>query len=583
MVLLHSFGLKPIFSCSFLSSSMTCNFLQFCAANYVSGSGMAKDGRISGRDVSPNAGDDMCFELARRWRDVCQQQHGAACPQVLPHKMPTRLLDVGPNDGSQEPRLRTTGNEHGKWVALSHCWGTQSSFKLESTNILAWQTQIRLEDLPQTFRDAVIVTRRLGYRYLWIDSLCIVQNDHSDWLKESVCMRDYYQHAVITISADSASGDQVGFLGPRQSFSDRLALTLASGHEIGVRRHIGCPSFQNRDTCVSRRAWTLQEFMLSPRSLLYTPEQLVWECQTHKYCESDENLQGETETDVYSTTKRFFSTPELGKAQFPEYEMFFNPIYKWYNLVSDYVTRDLTNRNDIFPSISGLAREIERQTSNTYAAGIWLEDFHRGLLWQMNGAGIPSKTYLAPSWSWASLELTPGGLDPPYGKLNLNICFTYPEDEDRRATLLTHEIVPTDDDPFGCISLGLLRMRGKALDAEKWQGETKPHFNHVGVTERSHFHSPSSPYAAEDADQLICYFDIVEKDANLEENLGDVTMFQISTWLWQRGTALTTMVLLLVPAAGQPEGTYRRVGIAEVPNYEDVAESGWEIVELCII
>jgi len=544
---------------------------------------MARYGRISGRDISANAGDDMCFELARRWRDACQQHHGAACPQVVPHKMPTRLLDVGPLDGSHEPRLRDTGNKNGEWVALSHCWGTQSSFKTVSTNFLARQTQISFEEMPQTFRDAVVVTRRLGYRYLWIDSLCIIQNDHSDWLKESVCMRDYYQHAVVTISADSASSDQAGFLVPREAYFDRLGLTLASGEEIGIRSRIECPAFRYRDTCISRRAWTLQEFMLSPRSLLYTSEQLVWECQTHKYCESDENLQGEMENDVYSTAKRFFSAPELGKARFPEHAMFFNPIYKWYNLVSDYITRDLTNSDDIFPAISGLAREVQRQTSNTYAAGIWLEDAHRGLLWQMNGAGIPTKTYLAPSWSWASLQPTIGSLEPPYGKLYLNVCFTYTEYKDRRATLSTHEIVPTDDDPFGCISFGSLRMRGKVLDAEKWEGKTAPHFNYLGETEMSHFHSQDSPNAAEAADQLICYFDIVEEDEKLEEMLRKVTMFQISTWLWQSGKALTTMVLLLLPAADQPDGTYRRVGIAEVPNYEDLADSGWETVELCII
>jgi hypothetical protein len=550
---------------------------------------MATLGRISGRDISPNAGDGRCFELARRWVDTCQQQHGAACLQLLPHNMPTRLIDVGSIDGSHEPRLRITGNEDGEWVALSHCWGTHSSFKTDSTNILARQSQISLEEMPPTFHDAVIVTRRLGYQYLWIDSLCIIQDEHSDWVRESVRMRDYYQHANLTISADSASGDHVGFLKPRENIQEQITLTLASGEEIGIRSRTECPSFRNRDTCISQRAWTLQEFVLSPRSLLYTSEQLVWECQTHKYCESDENLQGEMEDDVYHTAKRFFSSPELGKAQFPEYEIFFNPIYKWYSLVSDYVTRDLTNRQDIFPAISGLAREIGRQTSNTYAAGIWLEDIHRGLLWQMNGAGTPTETYLAPSWSWASLKLTTGGLDPPNEPLYLNVCFTYTEDEDRRAFHLAHDIVAEDDDHFGCINFGSLQMRGKVLDAKKWEGKTKPHFNYYGNIGKSHFSVRSGPSAAESVDQLICYFDIVEEDntveekTNFEEMLRKVTMFQISTWLWQNGRAVTTMVLLLLPAADQPDGTYRRVGIAEVPNYGHLADKGWETVELCII
>jgi hypothetical protein len=126
--------------------------------------------------------------------------------------LPTRVIDVSPIDGSWEPRLKVTGCEEGEWVALSHCWGTKLRFVTVSSNIEAWMCSIPLQDMPPTFQDAVYTTRQLGYRYLWIDSLCIIQDDHQDWVAESTRMREYYKHAAITINCDSASGDDVGFL-----------------------------------------------------------------------------------------------------------------------------------------------------------------------------------------------------------------------------------------------------------------------------------------------------------------------------------------------------------------------------------
>lgn len=99
----------------------------------------------------------------------------------------------------------------GTWVSLSHCWGTKKHFTLSSSTPL--DSPLDIQTLAPTFQDAITVTRRLGYRYLWIDSLCIIQDSHTDWATESSLMKEYYKHAIVTIAVDSAEGDHEGFLG----------------------------------------------------------------------------------------------------------------------------------------------------------------------------------------------------------------------------------------------------------------------------------------------------------------------------------------------------------------------------------
>lgn len=100
--------------------------------------------------------------------------------------MPTCVIDIGHPSGPIVPRLYVNEGRRGPWVALSHCWGREVHFVTDSENIWAKQTGISLADLPHTFQDAIHVTRKLGHGYLWIDSLCIIQDSRSDWARESI-------------------------------------------------------------------------------------------------------------------------------------------------------------------------------------------------------------------------------------------------------------------------------------------------------------------------------------------------------------------------------------------------------------
>jgi Heterokaryon incompatibility protein (HET) len=119
--------------------------------------------------------------------------------------LPTRVIDVGPSDASIEPRLIISKGRDGAYIALSHRWGAPDLSKPQLTttaaNLPAMIEKIPLESMPLNYKDAVITTRKLSFRYLWIDSLCIIQDSMQDWEAESAKMGEVYQNAQLTIAA----------------------------------------------------------------------------------------------------------------------------------------------------------------------------------------------------------------------------------------------------------------------------------------------------------------------------------------------------------------------------------------------
>lgn len=292
---------------------------------------------------------------------------------------------------------------------------------------------------------------------------------------------------------------------------------------------------------------------------------------TRKYCESSENSLEDSHLSQFWGKKRFFSALATSRQQVSKFGYVFHHLFRWYNLVNDYRLRDLTYGQDILPAISGIAREIRAQAGGTYLAGIWLEDIHRGLMWAIGGAGKISETYHAPSWSWASLQISPDALNT-VNFLYWMIRLSGTPLVERRATLLSHEIVAEDNGMFGCIRFGSLRLRGSSLLARKWQGSYKG-----GL--RTHFHQPIHLTS----NQLIFQLDVSDEKVEPLDVLANALLFQISSWKWDQDRPEVTLALLLVKVGDQPIETYRRVGMAEVPNVDGLAEEGWEMRDIRII
>jgi hypothetical protein len=174
--------------------------------------------------------------------------------------------------------------------ALSHCWGGPISPVLTDEVLELFQEYLPFNELSANFKDAIIVTRQLGLRYLWIDSLCIIQNSKQDWEIQSQLMDSVYGNATVTLSAMASDGSTNGILKciPVEISPPPVSLPVFSeSHDTNViiKRHEPTAEDLNwldMNGPLSSRGWTLQEFVLSPRHLLYGAHQIYWKCALGK-------------------------------------------------------------------------------------------------------------------------------------------------------------------------------------------------------------------------------------------------------------------------------------------------------------
>lgn len=249
------------------------------------------------------------FTLLKEWIRACDDGHETCRRHEYGHKedgdsgLPTRLIDVG-----DTLRLVDSASlaEPSRYVALSHCWGQlaeRDRFCTYKRNLEAHRTCIAasVDQLPRSFRDAVVVARGIGVKYLWIDSLCIVQDDAEDWEYEAKRMEQVFSAAYCTICASSAHSSAEGFLAPRAPRACvrlRVRAQRSEGNDAAQRdtQVYICPAIDNfsrdvEDSHLSRRGWVLQERALSRRSIFFTSTQVYWECGAGVHCETLARLQ----------------------------------------------------------------------------------------------------------------------------------------------------------------------------------------------------------------------------------------------------------------------------------------------------
>jgi hypothetical protein len=263
-----------------------------------------------------------------------------------------------------------------------------------------------LENLPPLFRDAIFLTRHFNYRYLWIDSLCILQDSPSDWEAEAANMGYIYKNSAFTIAAECASDPTESILDTSRSTSYHVKLPCHSQrHQING--FIFPHRMNNGDEGPWKtRAWTLQEDALSPRVLKWTKKQLEWDCRTIS-C-SEEDITGDADFVELYESKRFkricLSEDSLMQRLYQNLDLDIdtttcNPLGIWNLILDDFVSRKITHNTDRLPAISGVAKEVARHTRQTYKAGLWEQDIHTEILWYTSGNATRLSDYIAPSWS----------------------------------------------------------------------------------------------------------------------------------------------------------------------------------------
>ncbi|KAF4459311.1 heterokaryon incompatibility [Fusarium albosuccineum] len=258
--------------------------------------------KIWAEDINPpclhlhqaSADSDLHIELAREWLTSCQECH-ALCnsPRATPDSLPSRLLAIrAPAPGNATPTVRVVQVSSPScadgaivYCALSHSWGGSATLRLIKTNQKELTEGVDVKQLSNNIRDAILITHRLGYQYIWVDSLCIVQDDDADWKREAAKMGDIYAGAILTIAATGAeSGDQGCF---RQRNTDLLTpcelAASSKGHLLPDRIYAvpdDLTDFRDGvdDGPLNHRGRVLQERLLSRRILHYGERMIYWEC-----------------------------------------------------------------------------------------------------------------------------------------------------------------------------------------------------------------------------------------------------------------------------------------------------------------
>ncbi|KAK7892228.1 hypothetical protein LTR67_007324 [Exophiala xenobiotica] len=353
--------------------------------------------------------------------------------------------------------------------------------------MLDFQQEIHVQSLSRTFQDALSITLRLGFSYIWIDSLCIVQDLPEDWLYESSRMGEVYKHSSCNIAATGFANGEHGLFverSPQEITWPRVSVEWAGAWwddepRMGQFYLVDYDLWDNEvsDAPLNKRGWVLQERLLSPCVLHFGARQIFWECFEAYNCElhptglprgisKPHNFKSIrfyrdrlSEYGELDTRKEIhhgsFSTKPQSKRQ--------NIYDSWHEIVSTYSAGTLTRSTDKLVAISGAAKEVRQILGDRYLAGLWEHNIMRDLLWFLQhrndgeNVGLPFPIR-APSWSWASIDA--------------EVMYLSGTDKETIHTSLVqaHVDIATKDDT-GMVRGGYLRLRGPLTKASPVDGE----------------------------------------------------------------------------------------------------------------
>jgi Heterokaryon incompatibility protein (HET) len=338
---------------------------------------------------------------------MCSLEHIKQLVGTSP--MPKRLIDLGASNGSPtKPKIIHTRGRQEQYVALSYCWGSAQHFRTTNENFSEMQKSIPIELLPQTIRDAFLVAQKLDIRYIWVDALCIIQDNADDWDSEAKRMGAIYANSYFTIAATAAKDSREGFLWPRTlsrvSVPFRRSATSESEGTVYFRQLSDFLRDHQEyvlNSPLQQRAWVLQETLLSRRIVHFSSKQIYWECRYTFGAEDDAT----NDADCMEHGRKFLNMLSTlqGGGCLEHHAMIFFPI--WAGILSRYSTLSISRPGDKLPALSGLASLVERIIGCRYLYGIWNLNLPYGLFWQPVSRPIHrTDEWRAPSWSWAAWQ-----------------------------------------------------------------------------------------------------------------------------------------------------------------------------------
>ena len=377
---------------------------------------------------------DITFQRITRWIKDCDETHSNCRDHASQSSdpefryLPTRVVHVG--SATQQPHIHISEkHQNSRYVALSHCWGKIPQVKTLEENIEQHKKGIVFERLSKTFQDALRTTRRLGIEFIWIDSLCIVQDDRDDWLRESKRMGSVYANAYLTLAATSSTDGSGGLNGVRPDINWTKFPCDGTDRTKGYMwcTDASWTSHEDLDYApLNSRGWVFQEKILSRRIIHFASSQVYWECKQRFFgeeCEDDPSFTGSTiQPSIFWANVNAISdnettaiksavdvrNAETSRSQLDEFYA------SWWNLIYFYGKKDFTKQGDRLVALLGIIRVVEKKTRLHCFDGHWedsSQSFLRDLMWfpyeeqkTLSVLNDGERSRLCSSWSWASLE-----------------------------------------------------------------------------------------------------------------------------------------------------------------------------------
>lgn len=443
-----------------------------------------------------------------------------------------------------------------RYVTLSHCWGTRPTMRLTAASQSKFELRITFHGLPKTFKEAIIATRNLptdfNIRYIWIDSLCIIQDSRQDWHAESESMGRIYENSFLTLAATAGADGETGLFFNRNPLSlrpceVRVDWKCAQGSIFECENRMAWNSCIGRSPLV-QRSWVLQERLLSRRVLHFTPNQLFWEClnqeasevQPDGIPEGSSTLIKNWSLEEFKITRHPGSVWEVGRP---------NPYGIWGYIVRQYTRGELSKPGDKLVAISGIAKLMQRYLGgeDEYVAGLWKRHLVHQLLWEVESKQAVQRPeeYRAPSWSWAAVD---GEIRQPYGDRY------YQQERTQVVSILSVEVLSQSGDKFLEIRSGSLRL--------------------AGLLSKAYYHRVMR--SARPMGRLVMNGDTIHEGVALLDlklpDRNDRLMYcmPLLQWKHENNQQTYTRGLLLSPTA-QKSGVYARGGVFHIPSSEGSA------------
>ena len=522
--------------------------------------------------TSPRTDSAMALTIIKGWISGCIVDHctpESLCDTPEHPDLPTRVVDVGLDDGIV--KLVETKGKKAKYICLSHCWGLEQIITTTKSTCEDRKRHISWEDLSKTFRDAITLTRTLGFNYIWIDSLCIIQDDDRDWEIESARMASVYSNGHLTIAATHSFNGRGGLFVHTKDFRvfgktpDEEDYCLYFRERIDHQIDAGFESADYTSTAtyypLLSRAWVYQERMLSTRILHFGRYEMFFECKSTIKCECNSiRFYGtgfETEMPLikieYADVLADYDMSQEGQAQA---DIHYQGARTWRTMICCYTALHLTKSKDRLPAIGGLARQMAAARKSKYLAGLWEESLQDDLLWMVSTISRLKRPRPyppnAPTWSWASIETFVSYWDM--------IMFTNVEEVvadvrypyDHFSVVEICEVQVSAIDEFGSIAHGSLTISGLVAEGIL-ERELESHNDEETITHYVSFTDTRLPMAS---DYLL------DHNEPGHTKLG-ASVFCLRMSLLQEGLKECLISLVLKKSSNFPEA-FERIGTLKI-------------------